>query len=926
MPCADCGATSAAGARFCGACGAALDASAARRTGAPAGSLPERAAAAPAAPTATLAAMAVPQARTSSPSSPHFTSSDSSLDHGRFMPGTLVGERYRVVGLLGRGGMGEVYRADDLRLGQAVALKFLPPELASDPVRLARFHNEVRLARQVSHPNVCRVHDIGDVDGQPFLSMEYVDGEDLSSLLRRIGRLPKDKAVEIARQVCSGLAAAHDQGVLHRDLKPSNVMLDGRGRARLADFGLAAAAGQTENPGSRAGTPAYMAPELLSGGEASARSDIYALGLVLYELFTGKRVFGGRTLAEIVHQQESVEPTPPSTLVEDFDPVVERVILRCLEKDPRRRPASVLSVAAGLPGGDPLAMALLAGETPSPEMVAAAGESGVMNAAAAWACVAAVVASLGIGMALARVSSLLALAAPPKSPQVLIDRAQTILKTAGYGDPPQGTATTYGWHRTWMEQIAATDPKPTRWEALAKPWPPSYFLFYRQSPRYLVARSSNAMVTQDDPPATLPGMASVMISGAGELWQLNAVPPQFETSDEKAPEAEWGALFEAAGLRLDQFRPTAPRWLPADFADARLAWEGTRADAPEIPLRVEAASYRGRPIYFQVIWPWTRALRARPFEPSWGERLGNGIVVFLLACALVAGVVMARQNLRQGRGDRKGALRLAVFVFGLGMVAGAAHATHVPGVAEEWDILTRLMGEALFAAATAWIYYLALEPMVRRRWPDTIIGWTRALSGRLHDPLVGRDLLVGTLAGACGIMVSAVPGILYPWLGQALPLPTVGELNVLQGPAHWFAIITGSLAISVAKSLIALLLLVQFRIWLRRDWAAGAGVGLVIALITTLSDSPRVDLVSAFVGILTGVLLAFVLVRFGVLAMLVADAVYNLLQNFPVAAPFGTGYAPAALFAYALLGALLVHALRSVLAGHPAPGSTAASL
>jgi serine/threonine-protein kinase len=137
--------------------------------------------------------------------------------------GTLLGGRYRIVGLLGRGGMGEVYRADDLKLAQPVALKFLPAALARDPAALARFHNEVRIARQVSHPNVCRIYDLGETDGEPFLSMEYIDGEDLASLLRRIGRLPPDKAVDVARQLCSGLSAAHDLGVLHRDLKPANL-------------------------------------------------------------------------------------------------------------------------------------------------------------------------------------------------------------------------------------------------------------------------------------------------------------------------------------------------------------------------------------------------------------------------------------------------------------------------------------------------------------------------------------------------------------------------------------------------------------------------------------------------------------------------------------------------------------------------------
>src|SRR5450755_532851 len=162
-----------------------------------------------------LATRTVASVRTPSGFSTSLPSASS--DGSRFPPGTLLAARYRMVALLGRGGMGEVYRADDLKLGQSVALKFLPAELTHDPDRLARLHNEVRLARQVSHPNVCRVYDVGEADGQPFLTMEYIDGEDLASLLRRIGRLPADKALETAHQICAGLAAAHDCGLLHRD-------------------------------------------------------------------------------------------------------------------------------------------------------------------------------------------------------------------------------------------------------------------------------------------------------------------------------------------------------------------------------------------------------------------------------------------------------------------------------------------------------------------------------------------------------------------------------------------------------------------------------------------------------------------------------------------------------------------------------------
>jgi len=182
--------------------------------------------------------------------------------------------------------MGEVYRATDLTLGQSVALKFLP---ACDERMLERFHNEVRIARQVSHPNVCRVYDIGEAEGMPYLSMEYIDGEDMSSLLHRIGRLPGDKALEIARKICAGLHAAHEKGVIHRDLKPQNIMLNRRGEVLIMDFGLAAATDQILGAEAKSGTPAYMAPEQLKGAEVSSKSDLYALGLVLYELFTGKK-------------------------------------------------------------------------------------------------------------------------------------------------------------------------------------------------------------------------------------------------------------------------------------------------------------------------------------------------------------------------------------------------------------------------------------------------------------------------------------------------------------------------------------------------------------------------------------------------------------------------------------------------------------
>lgn len=278
-----------------------------------------------------------------------------------------------------------MYRADDQRLGQTVALKFLPVQLENDSDARHRLIAEVRNARAISHPNVCRVYDVGDIDGRYFLTMEYIDGEDLRSLLLRIGRLPSTKALEVARQLCAGLAAAHDRGVLHRDLKPANVMIDGRGKARIADFGLAVETGPGSSLADAAGTLAYMAPEIFEHKPPTVQSDRYAFGLILYETYTGKRPFTASTAGDWQRAHSDSTPTHPSSIVAEIEPAVERIILRCLEKDPARRPASAMQVAAALPGGDPLAAAIAAGETPSPELVAASGEEGTLPHARARA-------------------------------------------------------------------------------------------------------------------------------------------------------------------------------------------------------------------------------------------------------------------------------------------------------------------------------------------------------------------------------------------------------------------------------------------------------------------------------------------------------------------------------------------------------------
>ncbi len=277
------------------------------------------------------------------------------------LPGNALGPRYQIVELAGRGGMGEVYRAEDLKLGQTVALKLLPEKLSRDETWLSRLHDEVRIARQVSHPNVCRVYDIGQAEGRHFLSMEWIEGQDLTTALPGEGRLSADRATSIARQICAGLAAAHDRGVVHRDLKPANIMLDSRGMVRITDFGLAFVVSAARGDQAREGTPRYMSPEQLAGDEVGIQSDIYSLGLVLYELYTGSKGFTGKTIEELTQQRSERLPLP-STVARGIDPKVEKLILRCLELDPTRRPSSARTLLKALPGGDTIGKAMHAAQ------------------------------------------------------------------------------------------------------------------------------------------------------------------------------------------------------------------------------------------------------------------------------------------------------------------------------------------------------------------------------------------------------------------------------------------------------------------------------------------------------------------------------------------------------------------------------------
>lgn len=811
----------------------------------------------------------------------------------RFATGQVLAGRYRVVADLGKGGMGEVYRADDLTLGQPVALKFLPAHLASDPDRLARFRKEVAVARRVSHPHACRVYDIADHGGQSFLTMEFVDGEDLSSLLKRVGRLPEEKGVEIARQLCAALGAVHDQGLLHRDLKPANVMLDGRGRVRLTDFGLTAAAADLSATEVRSGTLLYMAPEQQAGKEVTVRSDVYSLGLVLYEVFTGRRAFPGKDRDD--------SPSKPSSHVTGLDPAVERVILKCLEADPADRPRSAAEVVAGLPGGDPLAAAVAAGETPSPRLVADAPVEGTLRPLVAGAMVLGVVACLLLIAGLNdRYKAHRRVPLPP--PAVLEEKARTLVRELGYTDPPADTFGSFEMpaeHQLYMTRHGGQPAVTLDQMPLCRP--PLAVYWHRQSPKPLIpARlgdlAVNDRLTSANPPADEPGMVTVKIDTRGRLVGLLAVPDPAAATPPNP--IGWDALLKAAELDAPgALRPDpAAAPTPPVFANKTVAWDGAYPDRPDLAIRVEAASYRGRPVYFRITHPdWGEPPPDRPDAFRNLSRGTDAAVVFGVVFAILMAALLgfAVRNVRRGRADLRGALILATTVIVLVMVFKLLVESHFSGPVYLFPQFLHALSVALFFAGFVVAGYLALEPVLRRRSPHRLTAWTRLIDGRWRDPLVGRDVLVGVLLGvACSLDLPALP--FYPsHLSPMVVQPDsftrpLGDLADHVGAAVGTVLIwAGTFAVALAVA--------------RREWLAFTVLAVIILTLIVLgAGRPPVHV--AFLC-MRAVVVLFLLMRLGVLAAVAFVFASDVLAVAPLTLDASAWYFGASLtYIVALVG------------------------
>ncbi len=790
-------------------------------------------------------------------------------------PGTVLGQRYRIVAPLGAGGMGEVYRADDLRLGQTVALKFVS---RARPDLNRQLLEEVRIGREISHPNVCRLYDIAEVDGHIFISMEFISGEDLSSLLRRVGRLPSERAIAVARQICAGIAAAHDHGVIHRDLKPANVMIDGRGRARITDFGLAIVEDSSAHH-VNAGTPAYMAPEQLAGHPATVQSDLYAFGLILYELFTGKRAFEAKSTRELIAKQRASDFEQPSIAVKDVPAMIEQVIVRCLHPDPLSRPVSAETLLHDLPGSDALTAAVAAGETPSPEMVAAAAERGALAPLTAWIMLLLVLTGLISSALLSKRTTLYGHVGAIKAPEVLQEKVRAVVDAAAPGLTRADTSTEY------VEDDAEG----------------TIQFRHRQSPRVMRPKNAARRVVNGDPPNSVPGMVSVTLLADGRLRELMVVPPSNRKAALSVTSSPWPVLLSAAGFDEKRLTVATPmRTAPVD-SDEKRAWTD-----PQSGKRIEGAAYQGKAVWFSV---GGREPEAQPRQRSLEvNQISFLMVIAFLIAIPIAAILLAWRNVARRRGDFRGAFRFAATLLGLSLLGMTLRAHHmIEDPIFEWTVLSNLVATFTFWAVVSFLCYIAVEPLVRRRWPQMLISWARLLDGRFGDPMIGRDLLAGAIGGILVITVwhlTALWGGAEPIQLSAFPRSTIVPLTFGGGHLVLSAILIAIFE-AMMRSIGAVMLLIVLRGLLRND-AATSVVSVVLLTLSFLGDGNGSMAARAIYALICALVVVAVLRRFGLLALISAGVFVATLWRVPITLDRSHWYFADSIIALVFLAAIAI--------------------
>jgi hypothetical protein len=528
----------------------------------------------------------------------------------------------------------------------------------------------------------------------------------------------------------------------------------------------------------------------------------------------------------------------------------------------------------------------------------------------------AVLVAVGSLVALSAKTVLARRAALDKPPEVLADRAREVIADAGWTDPPADSLYGFLMNGDYYQHIIQSEPAPDRWSVIERSQPAMARFNYRQSPRLLVRSSSGSIgFWFGDPAPTSPGMAQVSLDAEGRLLGFLAVPPREIRPGALEGEPEWGPLFEAAGLDRDDLEPVEPQWVPPSYANRRAAWAGVYPDAPDTPIRIETAACGELPVAFWIVEPWTRSEDVEADKRGFLERAGDLVGAVLFVVVLVGATILAWRNVRSGRGDRKTALRFALYL-GAVRLLWLLGAHHIPSSAEE-SLLRAHVAWSMFRVGVVYVFYLALEPYARRLWPRMLVSWVRLMGGRLRDPLVGRDLLVGVVYGTAFALVIQTTA----WITQIVGLDDWGpqiqlwSWESLKGLRHAISALAGLHTTAVLNMLVGIMALLGLRLLLRKTWIAVILTsGLFFIMVSPGQGDIRPFIISFLV---LAAIHWFVLFRFGLLPILVGATISDLLQNLPLTFDLTAWYAHVTLLTLAVVLGLAGWGFWVSLAGRP---------
>jgi hypothetical protein len=423
----------------------------------------------------------------------------------------------------------------------------------------------------------------------------------------------------------------------------------------------------------------------------------------------------------------------------------------------------------------------------------------------------------------------------------------------------------------------------------------------------------SGVVTPWEPPSDITGMISVFLDSRGRLLFFKRIPPEHDPPGGASPPPDWSSLFSAAGLDPSMFTAATPEWADLLYSDTRSAWTREIAEPIRATVRVEAAAYRGKPVYFRVLYPWADPWRDRSHQPSAHQKIASIIGIVIFGAVLLGSIFIVRRNVRQKRGDEAGSWRLGNFLFFVFLAMWALQAHHLASMGE-FETVVLALAWAFLVSTFARLLYFGLEPFVRRRDPLTLVGWVRLIGGKIRDPLVGRDVLIGMTYGVLLGVFESVDNVLLPVLGGLPPQPGTPFMGSLLGVRFTLASVFAFTWIFVLYSLGIFFILFLLRLFVRKDWIAAIVIVFLGAITNTGGDYFWMTFLASAVIWLS---IYLVLRRFGLLALVVGLVVQNMLVTFPMTTHLSRWYAAGAIAGMMTVIAIALFAVHSALAGQP---------